>query len=56
MFTRGTRVIALGESVHDSHDFIVLRTRLTEQLVQRGLVAALVTYAVGSLIGGATGI
>jgi erythromycin esterase len=41
-FTRGARVLALGESVHDSHEFIVLRTRLTEQLIQRGLVAAVV--------------
>src|SRR5687768_16268694 len=41
-FNRGTRVIALGESVHDAHEFIVLRTRLTEQLIRRGRVAAVV--------------
>ena len=42
-FTRATRVIALGESVHDAHEFIVLRTRLTEQLIRRGRVAVVVS-------------
>ena len=41
-FTRATRVIALGESVHDAHEFIVRRARLTEQLIRRGRVAAVV--------------
>ena len=41
-FTRTTRVIALGESVHDAHEFMLLRTRLTEQLIRSGRVAAVI--------------
>ena len=40
--TRATRVVALAESVHDAHEFIVLRTRLTEHLIRHGRVAAVV--------------
>ena len=40
--TGRTRVVALGESVHDAHEFIVLRSRLTEQLIRGGRVAAIV--------------
>ena len=41
-FTGRTRVIALGESVHDAHEFIALRTRLTGQLIRSARVAAVV--------------
>lgn len=40
--TRATRVLALGESVHGTHELTAQRARLTEELIARGRVSAVV--------------
>jgi erythromycin esterase len=41
-FTRATRVLAIGESAHGTHELMMLKARLTERLVARGRVSAVV--------------
>src|SRR5438270_3090685 len=40
--TRNVRVLGIGESAHDVHEFLALRTLLTQRLIENGRVAAVV--------------
>ena len=40
--TRNARVLGIGESAHDVHEFLALRTLLTQRLIENGRVAAVV--------------
>ncbi|MDQ6768683.1 MAG: erythromycin esterase family protein [Gemmatimonadota bacterium] len=40
--TRNATVVGIGESAHDVHDFLALRTLLTRRLIEQGRVAAIV--------------
>ncbi|MEO8564459.1 MAG: erythromycin esterase family protein [bacterium] len=41
-FTRDTRVVGIGESVHGTHELMLLKSRMTEQLILHGRVSAVV--------------
>lgn len=40
--TRNATVVGIGESAHDVHDFLALRTLVTRRLIEQGRVAAIV--------------
>ena len=45
-FTRTTRVVGMGESVHGTHELMLVKRRMTEQLMQRDQLAAVVLESV----------